>query len=309
MSRIVVALGGNALGNSAEEQLQLVKDTAKPLVDLVEQGHELIVAHGNGPQVGMINLAMDYSMNGNGTPEMPFPECGAMSQGYIGFHLQNAIQTELRERKINKNCASIVTQVVVDKDDAAFKNPTKPVGAFYTEEEAKKLESEKGFDVKEDAGRGWRRVVPSPKPVDVVEKDIINSVIETGNIVIACGGGGIPVYKEGNSYHGVPSVIDKDFASELAAEIFDADFLFVLTAVDYVSINWGTPQQVDLKDITVEEATKYCSEGHFAPGSMLPKVEACIKFADSKAGRSAVIASLEKASEALQGNSGTKISK
>ncbi len=309
MSRIVVALGGNALGNSASEQLQLVKDTAKPLVDLVEQGHELIIAHGNGPQVGMINLAMDFSTIGQGTPEMPFPECGAMSQGYIGFHLQNAIQTELRERNINKSCASIVTQVVVDKNDEAFKNPTKPVGAFYTEEEAKKLESEKGFNMKEDAGRGWRRVVPSPKPIDVVEKDIINSVIETGNIVIACGGGGIPVYKEGNSYHGVPSVIDKDFASELAAEIFDADFLFILTAVDHVSINWGKPDQKDLTQITVEEAKQYCGEGHFAPGSMLPKVEACIKFADSKAGRNAVIASLEKASAALQGNSGTKIVK
>ncbi len=309
MSRIVIALGGNALGDSAKEQLQLVKDTAKPLVDLVEEGHELIIAHGNGPQVGMINLAMDYSMNGQGTPEMPFPECGAMSQGYIGFHLQNAIQTELRNRNINKSCASIVTQVVVDKDDQAFKNPTKPVGAFYTEEEAKKLEKEKGINMIEDAGRGWRRVVPSPKPVDIVEKDIVNSVLESGNVVITCGGGGIPVYKEENSYYGVPSVIDKDFASELAAEIFEADFLFILTAVDHVSINWGTPEQKNLIQITVDEAKQYCSEGHFAPGSMLPKVEACIKFADSKTGRNAVIASLEKASDALNGKSGTKITK
>ncbi len=309
MSRIVVALGGNALGNSAKEQLELVKETAKPLVDLVEQGHELIVAHGNGPQVGMINLAMDYSMNDHGTPEMPFPECGAMSQGYIGFHLQNAIQTELRSRGSNKGCASIVTQVVVDKNDGAFENPTKPVGAFYSEEEAKKLAEEKGFAIKEDAGRGWRRVVPSPKPVDIVEKDIVESVINSGNIVITCGGGGVPVYKEGNSYHGVASVIDKDFASELAAEIFDADYLFILTAVDRVSINWGKPDQKDLEEITVEEAKKYCAEGHFAPGSMLPKVEACMKFADSKAGRSAVIASLDKASLALQGQSGTKIVK
>ncbi len=309
MSRIVVALGGNALGNSAKEQLELVKQTAKPLVDLVEAGHELIVAHGNGPQVGMINLAMDYSMNDHGTPEMPFPECGAMSQGYIGFHLQNAIQTELRERKINKGCASIVTQVVVDKNDNAFSNPTKPVGAFYDEATAKTLEKEKGFSVKEDAGRGWRRVVPSPMPIDVVEKDIINTVIESGNIVITCGGGGIPVYKDGNTYHGVPAVIDKDFASELAAEIFEADYLFILTAVDRVSINWGKPDQVDLEEINVAEAMKYCEEGHFAPGSMLPKVEACMKFANSKAGRTAVIASLEKASQALKGESGTKIVK
>ncbi len=240
---------------------------------------------------------------------MPFPECGAMSQGYIGFHLQNAIQTELRERGINKNCAALVTQVVVDKSDDAFKNPSKPVGTFYSEEEAKKLADEKGFAIKEDAGRGWRRVVPSPKPIDIVEKDIVASIIESGNVVITCGGGGVPVYKDGNSYHGVPAVIDKDFASELAAEIFDADYLFILTAVDRVSINWGKPDQVDLEEITVEQANKYCEEGHFAPGSMLPKVEACIKFADSKAGRNAVIASLEKAAEALKGESGTKIVK
>lgn len=307
MSRIVVALGGNALGNSAEEQLKLVKETAKPLVDLVAQGHELIVAHGNGPQVGMINLAMDYSMNDHGTPEMPFPECGAMSQGYIGFHLQNAIQTELRSRNMKQTCASIVTQVVVDKNDGAFKNPTKPVGSFYDEETAKKLEQEKGFAVKEDAGRGWRRVVPSPMPIDIVEKDVVNTIIESNNVVITCGGGGIPVYKDGDSYHGVPAVIDKDFASELAAEIFNADYLFILTAVDRVSINFGKPDQQDLEEMTVAQAQEFCNAGHFAPGSMLPKVEACMKFAASGNGRSAVIASLEKAAQALKGESGTKI--
>lgn len=307
MSRIVVALGGNALGNSAKEQLELVKKTARPLVDLVEEGHELIIAHGNGPQVGMINLAMDYSMNDHGTPEMPFPECGAMSQGYIGYHLQNAIQTELRERNINKTCASIVTQVVVDKNDQAFNNPTKPVGAFYTKQEAEKLEQEKGFTIKEDANRGYRRVVPSPKPIDIVEKDIVNTVIASGNIVITCGGGGIPVYKDNSSYYGVPAVIDKDFASELAAEMFDADYLFILTAVDRVSINFGKENQQDLETMNVKQAMQYCEEGHFAPGSMLPKVEACIKFASSKSSRVAVIASLDKASEALKGDSGTKI--
>ncbi len=307
MSRIVVALGGNALGNSASEQLKLVKETARPLVDLVEQGHELIIAHGNGPQVGMINLAMDYSMNDHGTPEMPFPECGAMSQGYIGYHLQNAIQTELRSRNMSQTCASVVTQVVVDKNDGAFENPTKPVGAFYDEATAKKLSEEKGFSIKEDAGRGFRRVVPSPMPIDIVEKDIVSTIIDSGNIVITCGGGGVPVYKDGNSYHGVPAVIDKDFASELAAEIFDADYLFILTAVDRVSINFNTPDQKDLEEITVSEALEYCNEGHFAPGSMLPKVEACMKFASSKDSRVAVIASLDKAAEALKGESGTKI--
>ncbi|MFV0424878.1 MAG: carbamate kinase [Bacilli bacterium] len=309
MSRIVVALGGNALGNSAKEQLELVGATAKPLVDLVEAGHELIVAHGNGPQVGMINLAMDYSTSDHGTPEMPFPECGAMSQGYIGFHLQNAIQTELKNRNISNGCASIVTQVVVDKNDPAFKNPTKPVGAFYDEETAKKLADEKGFSIKEDSGRGYRRVVPSPKPIDIVEKNVIKSIIDTGNIVITCGGGGVPVYKDGNSYYGVPAVIDKDFASELAAEIFDADYLFILTAVDRVSINFGKPDQIDLETITVKEAKEFCEAGHFAPGSMLPKVEACMKFANSKIDRVAVIASLENAAKALKGESGTKIVK
>ncbi len=309
MSRIVVALGGNALGSSASEQLKLVKETARPLVDLVEQGHELIIAHGNGPQVGMINLAMDYSMNDHGTPEMPFPECGAMSQGYIGYHLQNAIQTELKSRNMQQMCASIVTQVVVDKNDGAFANPTKPVGAFYDEATAKQLAEEKGFSIKEDAGRGWRRVVPSPMPIDIVEKDIVSTIINSGNIVITCGGGGVPVYQDGNSYYGVPAVIDKDFASELAAEIFDADYLFILTAVDRVSINFNTPEQKDLEQITVSEAIKYCEAGHFAPGSMLPKVEACIKFANSKDSRVAVIASLDKAAAALKGESGTKIIK
>lgn len=307
MSRIVVALGGNALGNNAFEQIELVKATAKPLVDLIENGHELIIAHGNGPQVGMINLAMDYSANDHGTPEMPFPECGAMSQGYIGFHLQNAIQSEMISRNIHKNCASIVTQVVVDKKDEAFNNPTKPVGAFYDKQTALKLSHDKGFIVKEDAGRGYRRVVPSPMPIDIVEKDIIESIISSGNIVIACGGGGIPVYKEGDSYYGISAVIDKDFASELAAEIFNADYLFVLTAVERVSINWGKSNQQDLEQITVSEAVDYCSQGHFAPGSMLPKVEACIKFAKSKTGRNAVIASLENAALALKGESGTII--
>jgi len=300
MSRIVVALGGNALGKTPQEQLQLVKNTAKPLVDLIADGHELIIAHGNGPQVGMINLNMESA-------DMPFPECGAMSQGYIGYHLQNAVRTELLDRGINKSVATIVTQVEVDEKDPAFTNLTKPIGSFYTKEEAEKLVEEKGFTVKEDAGRGYRRVVASPKPVDVVEKEIVKTLVDSGNVVITVGGGGIPVVAKGNQLVGVPAVIDKDFASAKIAEILDADFLFILTAVDRVSINFGTPEQKDLEQINLEECNQYIAEGHFAPGSMLPKVEACMKFAQSKEGRVAVIASLEKAEAALKGESGTKV--
>lgn len=310
MSKVVVALGGNALGKTPEEQLSLVKNTAKPIVNLIEEGNEVIIAHGNGPQVGMINLAMETASKSEaGTPEMPFPECGAMSQGYIGYHLQNAIREELLNRGVNKPVATVVTQVIVDKDDQAFVNPTKPIGAFYSAEEAEKLKKEKGYDMVEDSGRGFRRVVPSPIPVDVAEKQIVKTLVDNGHIVITVGGGGIPVVEEGNSLKGVPAVIDKDFASEKIAEILDADFFVVLTAVDKVSINFGKPNQKDLDSITLEEAEKYIEEGHFAPGSMLPKVKAAMKFASSKEGRKAVIASLEKAGEALKGQSGTTITK
>lgn len=309
MSRIVVALGGNALGNNPVEQLALVKETAKPLVDLIAQGHELIISHGNGPQVGMINLSMDAAAQQNVGPEMPFPECGAMSQGYIGYHLQNAIYEELTNRNINKTVAAIVTQVVVDKNDAAFENPTKPIGRFYTKEEADELVKTKGFTVKEDAGRGYRRVVASPKPQDIVEKDLIRNVVENGYIAITVGGGGIPVVKEGNSLVGVPAVIDKDFASAKIAEILNADYLFILTAIDRVMINYNKPDQKALETMTIQEAEQYIAEGHFAPGSMLPKVQAAISFVKSKENAQAIIASLEKASLALKGESGTKIIK
>lgn len=308
MSKIVVALGGNALGKTPEEQLRLVKNTAQPIVDLIEKGNEVIIAHGNGPQVGMINLAMETASKSEAnTPEMPFPECGAMSQGYIGYHLQNAIREELMNRGLNTPVATIVTQVIVDKDDQAFVNPTKPIGAFYTEEEAKRLQEEKGYNMKEDAGRGWRRVVPSPIPVDVAEKETVKTLVNNGHIVITVGGGGIPVVAEGNSLIGVPAVIDKDFASEKIAEILEADYFVVLTAVEKVAINFGTPEQKELDKMTVEEAYKYIEEGHFAPGSMLPKVKAALKFAESKPGRQAIIASLEKAKDALNGESGTII--
>lgn len=307
MSRIVIALGGNALGNTPKEQLELVKNTAKPIVDLIEAGHEVVIAHGNGPQVGMINLAMETAskVEGVNTPEMPFPECGAMSQGYIGYHLQNAIREELLNRGLNIPVATVITQVIVDKNDPAFENPTKPIGSFYTEEEAKKLMEEKGYLMKEDSGRGWRRVVPSPIPIDVAEKEVVKTLVENKYIVITVGGGGIPVVKEGNSLIGVPAVIDKDYASEKIAEIINADYLFILTAVDRVAVNFGKPDQVNLEKMSTELAYKYIEEGQFAPGSMLPKVQAAIKFAESKKGRKAIIASLKKAKEAIIGESGT----
>ena len=310
MARIVIALGGNALGNTPEEQLDKVANAAKSIVEFVKQGHDVIIGHGNGPQVGMINNAMDFSSkNGGKTPAMPFPECGAMSQGYIGYHLQNAILKEARAQGINKNVLTVVTQVEVSKDDKAFSNPTKPIGSFISEQEAKDIMAAKPELIyKEDAGRGWRRVVPSPLPTDIVEKDAILQLVKNDNIVIACGGGGIPVVKNGEGdYTGVAAVIDKDFASEKLAELVDADYLFILTAVDRVCINFNKPDQKELTEITVEEADKLAAEGHFAPGSMLPKVIACKMFASSKQGRKAVIVSLEKAVQAMTGESGTII--
>lgn len=299
MARIVVALGGNALGNTPYEQLKLVKNTAKAIVDLIKGGNEVIITHGNGPQVGFINSAFNDTM--------PFPECGAMSQGYIGYHLQNAILNELKNQGIQKSVATIITQVVVDKNDRAFNNPTKPIGAFYNKEEAEKIAKETGYVFKEDAGRGYRRVVASPKPIDVVEKKILNSLINAGHIVITVGGGGIPVIKEDEDLIGVPAVIDKDFASSLIAQILDCDYLFILTAVDKVMLNYNQPNEQALDLLTVDEAKKYIAENHFAKGSMLPKIEAAIDFASSKKGRCAIIASLEKVSLALEGKSGTKI--
>ncbi len=306
--KIVVALGGNALGNTPEEQLALVKLTAKPIVDLIEDGHEVILAHGNGPQVGMINLAMSTAANSEAkTPEMPFPECGAMSQGYIGFHLQNAIREELLNRGLSIPVATVITQVIVDKDDQAFKNPTKPIGAFYTEEQANMLKETKGYQMKEDAGRGYRRVVASPQPIDVAEKETVIALVKEGHVVITVGGGGIPVVVEGNKLIGVPAVIDKDFASEKLAEIIDADYLIILTAVEKVAIRYGQPDVEWISELSVEKAYQYIAEGHFAPGSMLPKVQAALKFAESKKGRKALITSLEKAKEGIAGQTGTLI--
>ncbi|WP_368486854.1 carbamate kinase [Spiroplasma sp. DGKH1] len=308
MSRIVVALGGNALGNSPAEQHEIVKVTAKAMVDIIADGKELVIAHGNGPQVGMINNAFAEASKVNSKiPMMPFPECGAMSQAYIGYHLQNAILNELNNRNIKKNVVTIVTQVEVAANDKAFENPTKPIGSFYTEQEAKDLASKNGFTVKEDAGRGWRRVIASPQPVDIVEKDIIKDLIKQGHVVITVGGGGIPVVKGKDGYQGVDAVIDKDFASAKLAELVDADQLMILTAVPKVAINYGKPNQTTLDTLTIAEAEKYIGENQFAPGSMLPKVQAAMKFAQLDAKKAAVIAELSLAKDALNGKSGTTI--
>lgn len=305
--KIVIALGGNALGETPEEQLSLVKETAKPLVDLIEEGHQLIIAHGNGPQVGMINAALEAAHQHVQTPSMPFPECGAMSQGYIGYHLQNAIREELNLRSIKKEVVSLVTQVLVDENDPGFKNPTKPIGQFYSAEEANRLSDEKGFVMVEDSGRGYRRVVPSPKPVDVIEKNIVETLSNQGVIVITVGGGGIPVVKDGSGYRGVAAVIDKDFASAKIAQLLEADYLFILTAIDRVMINFNQPNQRALEVMNSQEAYQFIEEGHFAPGSMLPKVEAALAFVEGHPNRTAVIASLDKAKDAILGKTGTKI--
>ena len=306
MAKIVIALGGNALGNTPAEQLELVRQTAKPIVDLIEAGNQVIIAHGNGPQVGMINLGMSTAAEAGAIKsDMPFPECGAMSQGYIGYHLQNSIANELAARGIRKTVGTLVTQVLVDEKDPAFQKPSKPVGAFYDKATADKIAAERGYTMVEDAGRGWRQVVPSPKPVDVVEKDMVNALVDAGFVVITVGGGGIPVVKKDGRLVGTPAVIDKDFASAKLAELIGADMLVILTAVDRVAINWGKPDQKELAEMTVAEAERYCGEGHFAPGSMLPKVQAAMSFA--KAGGTAIIASLANAAAALRGESGTRV--
>lgn len=310
MARIVVALGGNALGNTPKEQEEKVKIASESLINLIEDGNEVIIAHGNGPQVGMINLAFEEGSKTNEKiVEVELPECTAMSQGYIGYHLQKGIRNELNKRNKKMDALTVVTQVLVDKSDDAFKDPTKPIGGYYTKEYAEKLMIEnKDVIYKEDAGRGYRRVVPSPKPVDIVEKNIILSMLENNYIVIACGGGGIPVIKDDyGNIEGIPAVIDKDFASSILANSVDAEYLFILTAVDRVFINFNKENQKEIKDMSIKDAEKYCEEGQFAKGSMLPKVLAAIEFVKGGKNRKAIIASLEKAAEAIKGESGTII--
>lgn len=310
MSKIVIALGGNALGKTPEEQLKLVKETAKSIVEIVKEGHQVIIAHGNGPQVGMINLAMDFAHAGNaGIPSMPFAECGAMSQGYIGYHLQQSISEELRKNNIKEDCVTIVTQVEVSSSDKAFSNPTKPVGMFYSKEEADKIVKEKGYTFVEDAGRGYRRVVPSPKPINIIELNTIKKLVDSNTVVISVGGGGIPVIKTEEGYKGVDAVIDKDLSSAKLATQLNADVLLILTAVEKVYINFNKENEQALDKLTDEKARKYIDQGEFAKGSMLPKVEACLNFVENFPQGKAIITSLDKAIQALKGQTGTVITK
>ena len=308
MKKIVVALGGNALQEAgkpatAEAQLEVVEKTAEHIADIIGEGYEVVVAHGNGPQVGLLVLQNEYA--NDITPAMPFDVCGAMSQGMIGYHIQQGLSKVLRHRGSKAQVATVVTQVVVDQNDPKFQNPSKPIGPFY---KAKAIAAEKGYVMKEDAGRGWRRVVASPVPVEIVELDAVKCLVDNGFVVVSVGGGGIPVIrKENGDLEGTAAVIDKDLASEKLAEDLNADALVILTAVEKVSINYNKPNQKDLSTLTVAEAKQYMAEGHFAPGSMLPKIEAAVKFVESKPGRRSIITSLDKAVEALEGKAGTTI--
>ena len=305
--RIVIALGGNALGNTLPEQMTAVKITARAIVDLIQEDCEVIVAHGNGPQVGMVNNAMlALTHEDPEQPNTPLSVCVAMSQAYIGYDLQNALREELLNRNItNIPVAAMITQVRVDADDPAFEKPSKPIGKFVSAEQAEFMKKSFNYDMIEDSGRGYRRVVASPKPAEIVEIDTIRTMVDAGNLVIACGGGGIPVIREGNHLKGASAVIDKDFASCLLAKELDADYLIILTAVEQVALNFGTPDEKWLSEVSIDEAKQYISEGHFAPGSMLPKVQAAVDFAESKPGRTALITLLEKSRDAIQGKTGT----
>lgn len=311
MKRIVIALGGNALQESgkpatAESQLEVVESTAKYIADIIDKGYNVVVAHGNGPQVGRIVLQNEFATSV--TPALPFDVCGAMSQGYIGYHIQQGLTKILRERGNKANVVTVVTQVVVDKNDPKFKNPSKPIGPFYKEDEAKAIAAEKGYAMKEDAGRGWRRVVASPMPIEIVELDAVKCLVENGFITVTVGGGGIPVIRnDKGELEGTAAVIDKDLASERLAEDLDVDALVILTAVEKVCLNYNKPDQKDLDKLSVADAKKYIAEGHFAPGSMLPKIEAAVKFVESKPGRKAIITSLDKALLAIEGKDGTTL--
>ncbi len=305
--KIVIALGGNALGKNLPEQMIAVKKTAKAIAELIEEGHQVIISHGNGPQVGMIQNAMAEFSRAHDQPLAPLSVCVAMSQGYIGYDLQNALREELLDRGIPRPVSTVLTQVRVDPEDPAFKNPTKPIGHFMSREEADKMVREKGYVVREDAGRGYRRVVASPRPVEIVEIDTVKDLLNAGQVVIAAGGGGIPVIAQGHHLKGVPAVIDKDFASCRLAQMLSADCLIILTAVEKVAINFGKPDEQPLDRINCEQARTYIDQGQFAPGSMLPKVEAAVEFAQSAPGRSALITLLEKASDGIAGKTGTWI--
>ncbi|MDR3302855.1 MAG: carbamate kinase [Treponema sp.] len=306
--RIVIALGGNALGNTLKEQMVAVQGTASAIIDLIEAGHEVVVVHGNGPQVGMIETAFETAAHADPHfPVLPMSVCVALSQGYIGYDLQNALRKALDARGYMKSVVTLITQVAVDPQDPAFKTPTKPIGNFMSKAEADALAA-KGEAVMEDAGRGWRRVVASPKPVDIVEKEAVVALLKAGHIPIAAGGGGIPVAtsKDGQ-YRGLPAVIDKDFSAAKLAEIIDADMLIILTAVEKVAINFGKPNEKWLDSLTVAEAERYIGENQFAKGSMLPKVQAAMSFVRSKREHTALITMLSKAKDGIEGKTGTVI--
>ena len=309
-TKVVIALGGNALEEkglppTSQSQMNVVAKTSEYIAQLSSNGYELAIVHGNGPQVGRILLATEAASHV--TPALPFDVCGAMSQGYIGYHIQQALRKSLEKRNRHLPVVSVITQMVVDENDPAFSNPSKPIGPFYTEQEAKALEKEKGYVMKEDAGRGWRRVVASPEPLEIVEIDTIKTLWDS-TITVTCGGGGIPVVRNSDgSLRGVAAVIDKDLAAERLAEGMSADILMILTEVEQVCLNFNQPNQKALGNISIEEAKQYVKEGHFAPGSMLPKMQAAIRFAGSKPGRKAIITSLYKAEDALAGKTGTVI--
>lgn len=307
--RIVIALGGNALGKTLSEQMTAVKITARAIVDLIEEGCEVVVSHGNGPQVGMVNNAMlALTHEEPDCPNTPLSVCVAMSQAYIGYDLQNALREELLNRGITDiPVATMITQVLVDANDPAFQNPSKPIGRFLTKEQADLMAKKYDYVMKEDSGRGYRRVVASPKPQEIIEIGTIRTMVNSGDLVIACGGGGIPVVRQGNHLKGASAVIDKDFASCMLAKELDADLLIILTAVEKVAIHFGKPNQTWLDEITTKEARKYMDEGHFAAGSMLPKIQTAVDFAESRPGRQALITLLEKAKDGILGKTGTRI--
>lgn len=310
MPKIVVALGGNALQSkgtepTAQAQLEVVRKTCDYIAQLSARNYELAIVHGNGPQVGRILLSSEAAKDV--VPPMPFDVCGAMSQGYIGYHIQQALSHALHKQNRDVPVVTLLTQMVVERNDPAFENPTKPIGPFYSEAEARELEASKGYVMREDAGRGWRRVVPSPLPRRIVELSQIRQLWDQ-TIVITCGGGGIPVVENPDgTLEGVAAVIDKDFAAELLAEQVNADVLMILTEVEQVAIHFGTPEQENLRHMSLAEAAEYVSQGQFAPGSMLPKVEAAMKFVRAFPNKVAIITSLDKAMDALEGKTGTTI--
>lgn len=305
--KVVFAIGGNALGSTPEEQLKLAYEVALPILELVQLGHQIVIVHGNGPQVGLIKTSLDIGHKHNAKiPFVSLNQAGAMSQGYIGYALQQAFRVTAAKLKLNLQPVTVITQVEVDPKDPAFQNPTKPIGDFCTFEEAEAMRKQ-GFTMVEDSGRGYRQVVPSPKPQHIIEKDAIQSLIQSGYLVIAAGGGGIPVVRDGVNLKGIDAVIDKDFASSKLADLIQADRLILLTAVSRVMVNYGKPNAKPIEKMNLKEAHQYIKEGQFAPGSMLPKVEAAMLFVKNHKQRQAIIASLKEAKLAITGQSGTAI--